>query len=162
MKKIEDEIKQPDFRNPQQKAVINLIYTSNWLQKKLQEIFKSFGITSQQFNILRILNGQEKQSISAKEIKDRMLDQHSDVSRLLNRLIAKELVSKTTCPSDKRASDVMITSRGRALLKTINKKQDELDALLALTCEESTVLSDLLDKSRNSKDSFSFSDQVPI
>jgi DNA-binding MarR family transcriptional regulator len=148
MKKIEEEIQQKKFRSPYQKAVINLIYTANWLQNKHQVFFKGFGITGQQFNILRVLKGQHPQSISASAIKLRMLDQNSDVSRLLDRLEKKTLIVKKTCPNDKRASDVFITHQGLDLLKEIEKQQKEIDHVLALTPEEATQLSDLLDKSR--------------
>jgi DNA-binding MarR family transcriptional regulator len=147
--KIEEEIKQKKFKSAEQKALINLIYTSNWLQAKQQDFFKSFGITGQQFNILRILRGQHPDSISATEIKSRMLDRNSDVSRLLDRLILKNLITKTTCPSDKRATDVSITEEGLELLKTIEKKEKEGSApVLTLTEEEAEQLSNLLDKSR--------------
>lgn len=147
MKRIEEEIQQQKFRNIQQKAVINLIYTANWLQNKHQEFFKSFGITGQQFNILRILKGQFPKSISATAIKGRMLDRNSDVSRLLDRLSAKKLVIRRTCPNDKRASDVLITDEGLALLKQVNKTQKQ-DEILCLSDEEAAALSDLLDKAR--------------
>src|ERR1051325_743233 len=110
--KIEDEIKQSKFKNPFQKVAINLQFTANWLAANNNDFFKSFGITMQQFNILRILRGQNPNSISAAEIKQRMLDRNSDVSRLLDRLIEKKLVIKTQCESDKRATDVVITPNG--------------------------------------------------
>lgn len=149
MKKIEEEIQQKKFNTPHQKAVINLIYTANWLQNKHQVFFKNFGITGQQFNILRVLKGQHPKSISATEIKTRMLDQNSDVSRLLDRLAGKNLITKKTCPNDKRASDVFITQDGLDLLKKIDKKQKEIDNVLALSPAEALQLSDLLDKSRS-------------
>ena len=110
--KIEDEIKQPKFRNPHQKAVINLLYTANWLLDKNNSFFKEYGITNQQFNILRILRGQHPKKISGAEIKNRMIDKNSDVSRLLDRLVTKKLIEKSQCPNDKRAADVMITLSG--------------------------------------------------
>jgi DNA-binding MarR family transcriptional regulator len=148
MKRIEDEINQKKFTSAHQKAVVNLIYTSNWLQNKHQEFFKSFGITGQQFNILRILKGQFPKSISGTEIKSRMLDRNSDVSRLLDRLASKNLISKRTCPNDKRASDVLITDEGLALLNEISKSQKH-DRVLSLTNDEAEQLSDLLDKARS-------------
>jgi DNA-binding MarR family transcriptional regulator len=148
MSKIEDEIRQKKFTSIHQKAVINLIYTSNWLQNQQQDFFKSFGITGQQFNILRILKGQFPKSISATEIKSRMLDRNSDVSRLLDRLASKNLITKQTCPNDKRASDVLITAEGVALLNEINKNQKQ-DRVLSLSDEEAERLSDLLDKARD-------------
>jgi DNA-binding MarR family transcriptional regulator len=146
--KIEDEIIQPKFRNPHQKAIINLIFTANWLTSKQQDFLKPFGITGQQFNILRILRGQQSKSISATAIKARMLDKNSDVSRLLDRLGAKGLIEKKTSPSDRRATDVLITQKGLDILDAIDKKQLEADAILSLTDEEATQLSNLLDKSR--------------
>ena len=148
MKRIEEEIRQKKFTSSQQKAVVNLIFTSNWLQNKQHDFFKFFGITGQQFNILRILKGQYPDSISGTEIKSRMLDRNSDVSRLLDRLAGKNLVTKNTCPNDKRASDVLITEEGLKLLDQINKTQKQ-DYILALSDEEAETLSALLDKARN-------------
>jgi DNA-binding MarR family transcriptional regulator len=150
MKRIEEEIRQEKFTSVHQKAVINLIYTSNWLQNKQQEFFKTFKITGQQFNILRILKGQFPKTISATEIKNRMLDRNSDVSRLLDRLAAKNLITKNTCPNDKRASDVLIADAGIALLNEVNKHQKQ-DHILSLSEEEAHTLSDLLDKARNNQ-----------
>ena len=146
--KIEDEIKQQKFKTPHQKAVINLIYTTSWMQGKQKDIFKTFNITLQQFNILRILRGQHPNSTSATEIKARMLDKNSDVSRLLDRLLAKKLITKRVSPNDKRAADVNLTEEGLELLKAIDKKQSQIDNVLLLNDEEATILSDLLDKSR--------------
>ncbi|MFN8336950.1 MAG: MarR family transcriptional regulator [Cyclobacteriaceae bacterium] len=146
--KIEDEIKQSKFKDPFQKAVINLIFTANWLHSKHQGFFKAAGITVQQFNILRILKGQYPKSISATEIKSRMLDKNSDVSRLLDRLVVKKLVNRQVCPNDKRAADITITEEGIAILATLDKRQAEIDGVLNLTEEDAKTLSDLLDKSR--------------
>ncbi|HEY8935537.1 MAG TPA: MarR family transcriptional regulator [Cyclobacteriaceae bacterium] len=146
--KIEEEIKQSKFRNAHQKAIINLIYTTNWLFTKQQDLIKPYGITWQQFNILRILRGQHPKSISGTEIKSRMLDRNSDVSRLLDRLAIKDLITKNICPKDKRAVDVAITSEGMKLLQAIDKRADEMDSVLDLTEEEATIFSNLLDKAR--------------
>jgi len=147
--KIEEEIKQTKFRNVHHKLAINLLYTAAWLEDQNKNFFKEFGITNQQFNILRILRGQHPSKISGAEIKSRMIDKNSDVSRLLDRLIAKELVIKSQCPNDKRAADVVITDQGLKILKKIDAKMDQTDlSVLKLTNEEATHLSDLLDKSR--------------
>jgi DNA-binding MarR family transcriptional regulator len=149
--KIEEEIKQPKFRDAYQRAVVNLIYTANWVQNRNQEFFKPFGITAAQFNILRILRGQHPGSLSATEIKSRMLDKNSDVSRMLDRLIAKELVLKRTCPKDKRAFDVLITDAGLEVLRLIDKQLAEHEHFSSVSEEEATYLSDLLDKCRNGR-----------
>jgi DNA-binding MarR family transcriptional regulator len=148
MKKIEDAIQQSKFRNSHQKAVINLIYTANWLQNKHLAFFKPFGITAHQYNILRVLKGQFPKSISATEIKSRLLDQNSDVSRLLDRLMQKQLITKTASENDKRASDVFISEQGLELLTQIEKQNKEIDFAINLSPEEASQLSDLLDKCR--------------
>ena len=146
--KIEEEIKQYKFQSPGQKAVVNLIYTTHWLEDKHQRFLTQFGITGQQFNILRILKGQYPNSILATEIKHRMLDKNSDVSRLLNRLEKKNLIRKKSCEYDKRATDIFISEEGLELLETVNKEQKKLDGVLNLNEEEAQGLSDLLDKAR--------------
>lgn len=146
--KIEEEIKQQRFVSPNQKAVINLLYTANWLLTRQKEVFRPHNLTLQQFNILRILRGQHPKSISATEIKSRMLDKNSDVSRLLDRMTAKGLVSKKTSINDKRAADVNLTSEGIALLTELDKIQHQIDNILVLTEGDALLLSDLLDRSR--------------
>jgi DNA-binding MarR family transcriptional regulator len=147
--KIEEEIKQPKFQNAYHKAAVNLLYTAGWLENKNNDFLKPFGITNQQFNILRILRGQLPNKISGAEIKERMLDKNSDVSRLLDRLIAKKMITKSQCPNDKRAADVMITDSGLHLLKEIDIIMDQFDSMMAtLTKTEANQLSDLLDKVR--------------
>src|ERR1041384_2701944 len=118
--KIEDESKQQRFRDVYQRVAINILFTSNWLMGRQQDFFKPFGITTQQFNILRILRGQHPNAISGVEIKSRMLDRNSDISRLLDRLLKKDLVSKSQSENDKRAANVSITQKGLELLTQID------------------------------------------
>lgn len=148
---IEEEIKQKKFTSMHQKAMINLIFTANWVYSKNQEVFKPFGITGHQFNILRILKGQYPHRITGTEIKRRLLDRNSDISRLLARLVAKKLITKHTCPNDKRAWDVGISEEGLALLKQIQKTEKQR-RVLALSEAEARTLSDLLDKARSGED----------
>jgi DNA-binding MarR family transcriptional regulator len=146
---IEEEIKQVKFKSPHQKAVLNLLFTANWIQNKQRELFEPFGITGQQYNMLRILRGQQAKPIPAVEIKSRMLDKNSDVSRLLDRLIGKKLVKKNQCPNDKRATDISITETGLELLKNLDLAINNLDShFLDLSKEEAKLLSELLDKAR--------------
>lgn len=147
--RLEEEIKQKKFSGPQQKAILNILFTAGWLQAKNNQFLKQYGITAAQFNILRILKGQHPDSLSVGEIKSRMLDRNSDMPRLLNRLLIKGLIDKRTCPKDKRASDVFISQAGIELLERINRQQDVLDNMIQLTDSEAQQLSDLLDKARN-------------
>jgi DNA-binding MarR family transcriptional regulator len=147
--KIEDEIKQPRFRDIYQKVAVNLLFTSNWLVARQHEFFKPFGITTQQFNILRILRGQHPNAISGVEIKSRMLDRNSDISRLLERLLKKDLVLKSQSENDKRAANVSITEKGLELLGLIDEKFKEVERHhFSLSEEEADKLSQLLDKAR--------------
>ena len=77
-----------------------------------------------------------------------MLDKNSDVSRLLDRLLAKKVITKKTCPNDKRAADINLTEEGLELLKAIDKKQQQIDGILMLSEEEAEQLSNLLDRCR--------------
>jgi DNA-binding MarR family transcriptional regulator len=147
--RIEDEIKQPKFRDAYQKLAVNLLFTSNWLAARQHEFFKPFGITTQQFNILRILRGQHPNQISGVEIKGRMLDRNSDISRLLDRLLRKELINKSQSENDKRAANVSITEKGLRLLSDIDQKFELAERnLFSLTEAEAGQLSQLLDKAR--------------
>lgn len=148
--KLEQEIKQEKFKSPQQKAILNILFTSNWIQNKQKDFFEPFGITGQQYNILRILRGQHPNRISGAEIKSRMLDKHSDVSRLLDRLLGKKLVTRTPCPNDKRASDIGISETGLSLLKALDEKISSLDTrLISLSALEAKQLCELLDRCRD-------------
>lgn len=149
---IEQDIHQAKFRNEYQKAAINLIYTFNWLTEKSRNFFAAEDITQQQFNILRILRGSHPEPLSTLQIRDRMLDKMSDTSRIVDRLIAKGLVKKAICKSDRRLVDIMITDKGRKLLERIDLRQDEMDNLLGnLSRREAGLLSELLDKIRESE-----------
>ena len=77
-----------------------------------------------------------------------MLDKNSDVSRLLDRLAVKKLITKQVCPNDKRAADITITEAGVTILSQLEKHQAEIDGVLNLSEEEAKQLSNLLDKSR--------------
>ena len=149
---IEKDIQQQKFRNEYQKAVVNLIYTSNWMREKTSGIIEAEGITPQQFNILRILRGSHHMPLSTLQIRERMLDKMSDTSRIVDRLIAKGLVKKHICKKDRRLVDVIIAEKGMKMLERLDKRQDEMDAILGnLTEKEATSLSKLLDKIRSNE-----------
>ena len=149
---IEKDIQQQKFRNEYQKAVVNLIYTSNWMRERTSGIIEAEGITPQQFNILRILRGSHPKPLSTLQIRERMLDKMSDTSRIVDRLIAKGLVKKHVCKKDRRLVDVIIAEKGLKMLERLDKRQDDMDAILGnLTEKEASSLSKLLDKIRSSE-----------
>jgi len=146
---ISDEIKQPSFKNEETKAVINLIFTGNFLVQRQQAFMKPFGITMQQFNVLRILEGQKGQASSVLLITERMLDKMSNASRLVDKLFAKKLVSRVQCEKDRRAVDVYILPAGSALIKQIEVNLEEFRKQVGQLGEENLKqLNELLDQFR--------------
>ena len=91
---IEQEIHQQTFRNTRQKAMVNLLYTYGWAIEQIKNFLAQEDITHQQFNILRILRGAHPNPLSTLQIRERMLDKMSDTSRIVDRLIVKDLVKK--------------------------------------------------------------------
>lgn len=148
---IEQDIKQAHFRNNHQKGIINIIYTYNWLMERIKNILASEDITHQQFNILRILRGAYPSPLSTLQIRERMLDKMSDTSRIVDRLVAKGLVTKSISPVDKRLVDVVISEAGQQLLQKLDNRVEEMDNILGgLNDEEAQQLSNLLDQVRGS------------
>lgn len=146
---LDKEINQRKFRNEYQKSAINIIYTHNWLTEKINKVFDEWGITSQQFNILRILRGAGK-PLSTLQIRQRMLDKMSDTSRIVDRLVKKGLAKKTVCKMDRRLVDVTIAKKGKKLLEKIDAYDEQMDAIMtSLTEAEAKTLNVLLDKLRN-------------
>ncbi|GAB3298370.1 MarR family transcriptional regulator [Hymenobacter humi] len=147
--RIEDEIKQPIFRDEHQKAHINLVYTAGWLQLRQAAAFKPYGLTLPQFNILRILRGQHPLPATVALLIDRMLDKTSNASRIVDRLEEKQLVTRTVCPANRRAVDIRITKAGLDLLATIEAAGViDVNGLSQLSEAEVQQLNLLLDKIR--------------
>ena len=145
---LEEEIKSK-FRSPGQKVAVNVLYTYNWLVGEMQEVFKPFGVTMQQFNILRILRGQFPNPCAITTLKERMIDKKPDVSRLLDRLVSKNLVDRKQCKDDRRKMDVVISEEGLELLSTMDDQMEKLDRVVSrLSPEEMDTLNRLLDKMR--------------
>lgn len=148
---IEKDISQRKFKTEYQKAMINLIFTHNWMMERMKMFFDQADLTPQQFNILRILRG-AGEPLSTLQIRQRMLDKMSDTSRIVDRLIKKGLVKKVICKSDRRLVDVSITEKGLKLLEKLDGMQDNLDGILQnLNDTDARQLNKLLDKIRNSE-----------
>lgn len=140
-----------DFRNEYQKAIVNIVFTHNWLTEKMKSYLDKEDITPQQYNILRILRGSSPNPLSTLQIRERMLDKMSDTSRIVDRLVVKDLVKKTSCKSDKRLVDVVITDKGRKLLEKLDLHSDDMDGMISNLSEtEAKTLNKLLDKARGS------------
>jgi len=149
--RIEDEIKQPVFRNAYEKAIINLTYTAGWLEVRQTAAFKPFGLTLPQFNVLRILRGQHPRPATVALLIDRMLDKTSNASRIVDRLEEKQLVTRTVCPANRRTVDIRITEAGLALLMRLEADEVLEPTRLGLNSFSESELrqfNDLLDKLR--------------
>lgn len=146
---IENDIKQTKFRNAYHKLALNLLYTSSWLSNGQAALLKPYDLTMQQYNVLRILRGQYPNPVRVNDIIERMLDKMSNASRLVDKLLAKNLVERTTCPHDRRAVDVVITQAGLDILAELDKSQDDWEAQLnTITPQEAEIASNILDKMR--------------
>lgn len=148
--KIEEAIKQKEFKSEHQKLFINILYTANWLNNETLKALKPFGLSPQQYNVLRILKGQHPNSISVNNIIDRMLDKSSNASRLVDKLKQKDLVEREVCTNDRRQVDIKITTKGLKLLTDIGEKLDNLNGFKdSVSLEEAKKLNNYLDKIRS-------------
>lgn len=146
---LEEEIQQKRFKSPQQKLAINLFYSTNWLSYHHIQFLKGFDLTIQQFNVLRILRGQYPNYCALKLIKERMLDRMSDASRIVDKLVAKELVTRNQCPNDRRSVSLLISEKGLTLLKSLDYIDDSTKEIFKhLNLKEINQLNELLDKMR--------------
>ncbi len=148
--KIEEAIKQKQFANEHDKLVLNLIYTGNWILTINGRALKSFGLTTQQYNVLRILKGQHPKPAPVGLVNERMLDQMSNASRLVEKLRLKGYVERTTCPDDRRQVDIKLTQEGLDILSeaTAHMNQISENIYYELSDEEAKQVNALLDKFR--------------
>ncbi len=137
---------QSKFVSDKVKALINIKYTANWLSSKENEFFKPFGISPQQYNILRILRG-AKERVKVQIVKDRMIERAPNATRLMDKLCDKNFIERERCEHDRRVVYVKIKKIGLELLSNIDENKN-LSFLENLTDEDAIVLSDLLDKIR--------------
>lgn len=149
MASIGEEIKQKSFPSEYNKLMINVLYSASWLNNLQNHLFKQYDLTPQQFNSLRILRGQFPNSASVNLIKDRMIDKMSNVSRIIDKLKAKSLVTRKTCRDDRRQVDVKITEKGLELLKLLDAEMIKWEAQVKnISEEEASSMNALLDKWR--------------
>lgn len=148
--KLEDEIKQKNFNSVYHKASINILFTASWLSTQTARILKPYSITPQQYNVLRILRGQNPNPASVGLIQERMLDKSSNASRLVDKLLEKKLIERKTCPEDRRQVDIRITQKGLDTLTELDGLIQNMEKnFMKLNEKEAADLSDLLDKLRD-------------
>jgi DNA-binding MarR family transcriptional regulator len=148
--KIDEELKS-SFKSPQQRVIVNIRYTSNFLGNVQNQFMSKYDLSMAQFNILRILRG-AKDMINVNTVKERMIEKSPNTTRLMDKLIDKGLIERTRCTEDRRVVYVKISEQGLGLLDEMDKDLDVNTLIQAnLTDEEATILSDLLDKVREKK-----------
>lgn len=134
------------FANNRIKALLNILYTASWISGCQNEFFKPYGISPQQYNILRILNG-ANEPLNVQVIKDRMIERSPNATRLMDKLCAKEYIERLPCEHDRRVVKIAITQKGKDLLNAIPNNFNK-NLLKNLTEVEAEQLSKLLDKMR--------------
>jgi DNA-binding MarR family transcriptional regulator len=105
----------------EEEAVLNLVRTHEFLQQRQADFFKQFQLTPTQYNILRILRGAGKAGVTCSQAAERMVAADPDITRLLDRLEARELIDRQRGSQDRRVVISRITAQGMALLKEIDR-----------------------------------------
>jgi DNA-binding MarR family transcriptional regulator len=148
MARIDDEL-QSRFDSEQQKLLLNIWFTSNWFRSRQVALFKPFGLSPQQYNILRILRGARKR-MSMHQVKSRMIDRAPNATRLTDKLIAKGLVERERCDEDRRVVYVRISQKGLDLLARIDdvNKMDMQELTARIDAKQARAMSDVLDRMR--------------
>ena len=148
--KIEEVVKSNAIMGLSQKAVLNIIYTQNNINERLIEILKPYDLSNEQYNVLRILRGQKGSPANMCVIQERMIAKTSNTTRLVDKLLVKELVTRKVCKENRRKIEVLITEKGLAILKELDPKVDhyEKDIVANLTSGELEQLNHLLEKIR--------------
>ncbi|GCD80243.1 MarR family winged helix-turn-helix transcriptional regulator [Schleiferia thermophila] len=147
--RLEEEIKQKTFPNEFSKAVVNILYTYSYVYVNIQRFLKKYSLTPEQYNVLRILRGQYPEPCTINTIQDRMLNKTSNASRLVDKLVAKNLAERQLNASDRRQVDVILSKNGIQLLAELDKPVSELHKqIVQLPETEARYLNQLLDKLR--------------
>jgi DNA-binding MarR family transcriptional regulator len=147
--KLEDAIKTGKFTSEKQKAGLNILYTAWWLKTLISQELKEFGLTHEQYNVLRILKGKHPEKMCVRDIGCRMIERNSNVPRIIDRLVAKKFVDRSTSDIDKRETVITLTTDGITVLENANQKVDELfNGTVSMSEENATELNALLENLR--------------
>jgi DNA-binding MarR family transcriptional regulator len=147
---LEEELKTEKFESSHQRAWLNILFTGNWLEERVNNSLKPFGISDQQYNVLRILKGHFGKAMNLFMIQERMIHRSSNATRLVEKLRKKSLVKRDICPHNRRMVEIFITEKGLKLLENIEPilNYDRKDTEKKWTKEEAELIGNLLDKLR--------------
>jgi DNA-binding MarR family transcriptional regulator len=151
--RIEDIIKSNVAIDDAKKVVLNIMVTQNVVTEKFNEVLKPYDLSGEQYNVLRILRGQKGNPANMCVIQERMIAKNSNTTRLIDKLLLKNLVTREVCPENRRKIEVLITEKGLELLEELDPKVLENEKLFAanLNQKELVELNTLLEKYRNLK-----------
>jgi len=149
--KIEEILKSTVSMDNSKKIILNVLYTQNVIIENFNELLKPYEISGEQYNVLRILRGQKGNPANMCIIQDRMLAKTSNTTRLVDKLLLKEFVTRKVCPENRRKIEVLITQKGLTLLSVLDPKVVAHEELFSknLTSNEIVQLNQLLEKYRN-------------
>ena len=148
--KIEDITKTRGAMDNSKRVILNMMYTASILTEKFTEVLKPYDLSGEQYNVLRILRGQEGNPANMCVIGERMVTKSSNTTRLIDKLLLKEMVTREVCPQNRRKIEVRITEKGLKILEELEPKitLHERNLASSLTDEELTELNRLLEKYR--------------
>ena len=150
--KLEIAIQSNKFKNEVHKAGLNILYTAWWLKTITVRELKEFGLTHEQYNVLRILKGKYPQQMCVRDIASRMIEKNSNVPRIIDRLEIKKLVKRSNSTIDKRETVITLTQAGISILESCNKKvTDLMDGIVPINNQEAATLNALLEKVRETE-----------
>ena len=149
--KIEEVLKSTVPMNNSKKIILNVLYTQNVITENFSEILKPYEISGEQYNVLRILRGQKGNPANMCVIQERMVAKTSNTTRLVDKLLLKDLVTRKVCPENRRKIEVLITRKGLDILKELDPKVIVHEEFFSknLSSEEIVQLNQLLEKYRN-------------
>jgi len=148
---LEKEIKQEHFRSLYLRGMLNIIYTGNWLMSKTYQMLKPFELSPQQYNVLRILRGMYPETSSLANIQERMMDRMSNSTRLVEKLLQKNHVTRNACFDNRRKVDIRITQQGLELLARIDREIEHIEQILEDRLDDQQIveLNKLCDRIRD-------------
>mgnify|MGYP001548627998 FL=1 len=149
--RIEEIIKPNSPMAMEKKTLLNVMYTQNVISEKFNELLKPFDLSPEQFNVLRILRGQKGKPANMSMIQERMIAKTSNTTRLVDKLLLKELVLREVCPINRRKMEITITEKGLELLLQLDPLVEAHEQSFSqnLTVAELELLNELLEKFRN-------------
>lgn len=147
--KLEQAIQSTKFKSEVQKAGLNILYTAWWLKTVMSRELKEFGLTHEQYNVLRILKGKHPELMCVKDIACRMIEKSSNVPRIIDRLEIKKLVKRATSEADKRETVISLTQSGIAVLEASTKQLNAIyDEIMPISEADAASINELLEKVR--------------